>query len=96
MDSNELSLNDLRRAYYGAEAGESVDDAERAFLAAAYESGLTAATMAAALIVVEAGDDPDTERPAGALLVYWISDEEPTNGQPDDLWWNGDALTAIS
>lgn len=44
------------------------------------------------IIVVNAGDDPDTPRPAAAT-VYWKCDAgvTPANAQPGDMIFNADA-----
>ena len=42
-----------------------------------------------AMVVVNHGTNPSTERPTGALAVYWIGAVEPTNATDNDLWIGG-------
>ena len=41
------------------------------------------------MVVVNHGTNPSTERPTGALAVYWIGTVEPTNATDNDLWIGG-------
>ena len=41
------------------------------------------------MVVVNHGTNPSTERPTGALAVYWIGAVEPTNATDNDLWIGG-------
>ena len=42
-----------------------------------------------AMVVVNHDTNASTERPTGALAVYWIGAVEPTNATDNDLWIGG-------